>query len=111
MNPLYRTDMAVMGPDGIWTAEEEEYMATQEQFDAQWILNANIGKSWYINRKYNIGISFELRNILNNKMLKTGGYEQTRLIDSENNERYYKFDSKYFYMYGINYMLNIYFRF
>ena len=111
MNPLYRTDMAVMGPDGIWTAEEEEYMATQEQFSPQWILNANIGKSWYIQRKYNIGFSFELRNILNNKMLKTGGYEQTRLIDSENNERYYKFDSRYFYMYGINYMLNIYFRF
>lgn len=111
MNPLYRTDMAVMGPDRIWTAAEEEYMATQEQFDAQWVLNANIGKSWYIQRKYNIGFSFELRNILNNKMLKTGGYEQTRLIDSENNERYYKFDSRYFYMYGINYMLNIYFRF
>ena len=111
MNPLYRTDMAVMGPDNIWTAVEEEYMATQEQFPHQFVLNANIGKSWYIQRKYNIGVSFELRNILNNQSLKTGGYEQTRLIDSTNGERYYKFDSRYFYMYGINYMLNIYFRF
>ena len=111
MNPLYRTDMAVMGPDHTWTPQEEEYMASQEQFPRQFVLNANIGKSWYIQRKYNIGISFELRNILNNQALRTGGYEQTRLIDSTNGERYYKFDSRYFYMYGINYMLNIYFRF
>jgi hypothetical protein len=26
-------------------------------------------------------------------------------------ERYYRFDSKYFYMQGFNYMLNLYFRF
>ena len=30
---------------------------------------------------------------------------------SENYNRYYRFDSKYFYMCGINYMLNLYFRF
>ena len=86
-------------------------MAAQETFAPQFILNASIGKSWYIDRKYNIGFSLEIKNILNNKWLKTGGYEQSRLIDSENDERYYRFDSKYFYMQGINYMLNIYFRF
>ena len=111
MNPLYRTDIAVCGPDNIWTPAEEEYMAAQETFAPQFILNASIGKSWYIDRKYNIGFSLEIKNILNNKWLKTGGYEQSRLIDSENDERYYRFDSKYFYMQGINYMLNIYFRF
>ena len=52
-----------------------------------------------------------IKNILNNKGVKTGGYEQTRLIDSESMTRYYRFDSKYFYMSGINYMLNLYFRF
>ena len=111
MNPLYRTDSAVLGPDRIWTPEEEEYMAAQEKFEPRFVLNANIGKSWYIQRKYNIGFSLEIRNILNNRWVKTGGYEQSRLIDSENNDRYYRFDSKYFYMTGINYMLNIYFRF
>lgn len=111
MNPLYRTDLAVLGPDQVWTPAEEEYMTAQEKFAPQFILNANIGKSWYIDRKYNIGFSLEIKNILNNTNLRTGGYEQTRLIDSENNERYYRFDSKYFYMQGINYMLNIYFRF
>jgi hypothetical protein len=52
-----------------------------------------------------------IQNITNNKWVKTGGYEQTRLIDSESAERFYRFDSKYFYMQGINYMLNLYFRF
>lgn len=111
MNPLYRTDMAVMGPDNTWTPAEEEYMAAQEKFAPAFVLCANIGKSWYIDRKYNLGFSLELRNILNNRWVKTGGYEQTRLIDSEDFTRYYRFDSKYFYMTGINYMLNIYFRF
>ena len=111
MNPLYRTDMAVAGPDGIITPVEVEYMTAQEKFDPMFVLNASIGKSWYINRKYNFGFSLNLQNITNNKAVKTGGYEQTRLIDSKSCERYYRFDSKYFYMQGFNYMLNLYFRF
>ena len=111
MNPLYRTDMAVLGPDGVWTAEEEIYMTSQEQFPRAFILNANVGKSWYIKRKYNLGFSLQLNNILNNTGVRTGGYEQTRLIDSEDFKRYYRFDSKYFYMPGFNYMLTVWFRF
>lgn len=111
MNPLYRTDMAVSGPDGIATPVEIEYMAAQEKFGPVFLLNASAGKSWYIKRKYNFGFSLNVNNILNNRNVRTGGYEQTRLIDSKNNERYYRFDPKYFYMSGINYMLNLYFRF
>lgn len=111
MNPLYRTDLAVAGPDNMWTPAEVEYMAAQEKFDPVFLLNASVGKSWYINRKYNFGFSLEVKNMLNNRNVKTGGYEQTRLIDSESGERYYRFDPKYFYMSGVNYMLNLYFRF
>jgi hypothetical protein len=111
MNPLYRTDLAVAGPDRIVTPVEVEYMAAQEKFKPVFILNASIGKSWYIDRTYNFGFSLNLQNMTNNKAVKTGGYEQTRLIDSQSMERYYRFDSKYFYMQGFNYMLNLYFRF
>ncbi len=111
MNPLYRTDMATAGPDGIVTPVEIEYMASQERFDPVFLLNASVGKSWYIDRKYNFGFSLNLQNLTNHKAVKTGGYEQTRLIDSKSGERYYRFDSKYFYMQGFNYMLNLYFRF
>ena len=45
--------------------------------------------------------------------IKNGGYEQTRL--SKNTETtvttYQAFDSKYFYMFGTTYYLNLYFRF
>lgn len=112
MNPLYRTDMATAGPDGIVTPSEVEYMAAQEKFKNAWILNFSVGKSWYIQRKYQLGLSFNLNNLTNNKGVKTGGYEQTRFVDNTiSKERYYRFDSKYFYMAGLNYMLNIYFRF
>ncbi len=111
MNPLYRTDMAVSGPDGYSTPAEVEYMAAQERFDPVFLLNASVGKSWYIHYKYNFGFSLSVNNILNNKAIKTGGYEQTRLITSDSGERYYKFDPKYFYTSGINYMLNLYFKF
>lgn len=53
-----------------------------------------------------------VKNILNNRNVKTGGYEQTRMVDNTvSNTRYYNFDPKYFYMPGFNYMLNLYFRF
>lgn len=112
MNPLYRTDYAVAGPDNTTTTAEVLYMAAQEKFDPAFLVNASVGKSWYIHRKYQLGFSLNVKNLLNNTTVKTGGYEQTRLVDNTSSkERYYRFDPKYFYMSGFNYMLNIYFRF
>ena len=112
MNPLYRTDYATAGPDNVVTDEEVRYLTMQEKFDAAWLVNLSVGKSWYIKRKYQLGFSMNAKNILNNTNVKTGGYEQTRMVDNTvSKERYYRFDPKYFYMPGFNYMLNIYFRF
>lgn len=112
MNPLYRTDYAVAGLDNTITDTEVQYMTTQEKFAPAFLVNVSIGKSWYIQRKYQLGFSLNAKNLLNNKKVKTGGYEQTRIVDNTvNAERFYRFDSKYFYMAGTNYMLNIYFRF
>jgi hypothetical protein len=58
-----------------------------------------------------VGLSPQVNNMLNNSRALTGGYEQTRLISNADKNRYYRFDSKYFYMPGVNYMLNVYFRF
>ena len=112
MNPLYRTHLACGGGDGVETPAEVEYMAAQEKFNPAFLLNGSVGKSWqFSDRKYTIGFSLEANNMLNNRGVKTGGYEQTRLISSYGKDRYYKFDPKYFYMSGASYMLNIYFRF
>ena len=112
MNPLYRTDYATAGPDREVTPFEVAYMCEQEKFDPQWLLNFSVGKSWYIQRKYQLGFSLNAKNLLNNTWVKTGGYEQTRIVkNSVSKAMFYRFDSKYFYMSGFNYMLNIYFRF
>jgi len=110
MNPLYRTTAACAGPTGKnLTPESIKYMTTQEVFAPAFLLNASVGKSWYLQYKYNFGFSLNLNNILNDRNIKTGGYEQTRLI--KGSESYKRFDPKYFYMTGINYMLNLYFKF
>ena len=112
MNPLYRTDYAVAGLDNTITDEEVVYMTSQEKFKPAFLVNLSVGKSWYIQRKYQLGFSLNVKNILNDKDVKTGGYEQTRMVDNTaSKSRYYRFDSKYFYMAGTNYMLNVYFRF
>ncbi|MBP5172177.1 MAG: hypothetical protein J6037_00530, partial [Bacteroidales bacterium] len=109
MNPLYRTTFAARGSES--NPAVIDYLAGQEKFAPAFLLNASAGKSWSIQRKYYIGFSLNVSNILNNRGVKTGGYEQTRLISSVGKDRYYRFDAKYFYMQGANYMLNIYFRF
>ena len=112
MNPLYRTEAAVAGPDNVTTDAEIAYLTAQEKFDPAVLVNLSVGKSWYIHYKYQLGFSFNLKNMLNNKNVKTGGYEQTRLVDNTlSKSQYYRFDPKYFYMAGTNYMLNVYFRF
>lgn len=96
-------------------------MQAQEKFDPSFVMNASIGKSWYIQRKYQFGFSLQLKNLLNTTNIRTGGFEQMRLYreqvawdnDTDRNPvyDYTPFDSKYFYLYGFNWYLNVYFRF
>lgn len=135
MNPLYRTLGAMGGRidatkidsyfDGTvedivkYAAYEGEgsqimALAGQEKFEPAVVVNASIGKTWYVGNNQ-LGFSFEIKN-LTNTICKTGGFEQMRLFSDDEYEtttgtRYSRFDSKYFYLYGTNYYLNIYFRF
>lgn len=112
MNPLARTDDVITT---YMTSEDIALLRKQEKFDRAYVVNASIGKSWFINRKYNLGVNFQINNILNSQDIKTGGYEQMRLNevedDSGNTESYTRFDSKYYYMLGRTYYLNVYLRF
>ena len=110
MSPLYRTD-AVLSRN--MTEEDIRELPHQEKFDPASVLKASIGNNSYINRIYTLGFSLEVKNLLNNQDIKTGGYEQVRLLKNkdENYQTYQPFDSKYFYMFGTTYYMNIYFRF
>ena len=99
----------------------------QESLGSAYTLSASIGKNWRIAYKYTLGFSFQVNNILNNQNIRTGGYEQMRLNKIGDHvlfpatesgmtlvhlpTTYSRFDSKYFYMNGLNYYLNVYFRF
>ena len=125
MNPMYRTAKAIEYYTNILsssTSTTEQQVAAiqgikavraQECFGDYYTLSASVGKNWYIGQ-YMLGFSLEVKNILNNQDIRTGGYEQMRMnrVRASNGEtRYSRFDSKYFYMLGTNYYLNVYLRF
>ena len=132
MNPAYRTDNAVLpyrkvlfsasadNAQKMWALQEMVEMREEEELGHAYTLAASIGKNWYIGRKYTIGFSAEVKNILNNQGFRTGGYEQMRMRkvrgmmpgQSNPSTTYYThFDAKYFYMLGTTCFVNVYFRF
>ncbi len=140
MNPMYRTQYLEneikriydwnnleTGRQKAAVVEVIDGIRAQEELGNAYTLSASIGKNFRIKYKYTLGFSLQVNNILNNQTIRTGGYEQMRLNklsdpiifpDNEGNmtivkkpTTYSRFDSKYFYMNGFNYYLNIYFRF
>lgn len=113
-NPIRRTASAVDGVEykgDLWNS-----ILTQTQWDAQYTIDLFGGKSWKlpksmeINNKptflvFNLGIN----NILNNKDIITGGYEQLR-FDFEN-RNVNKFPPKVYYAYGLNFFTSLTLRF
>ena len=140
MNPMYRTEYLaneikrIYDWNNLETGRQKAYVVgiideirQQEDLGNAYTLSASIGKNFRIKYKYTLGFSLQVNNILNNQRIRTGGYEQMRLnklsdpiifpnadgemVITKKPTTYSRFDSKYFYMNGINYYLNIYFRF
>ena len=126
MNPMYRTATAIKYYTNVLTSNTAtnaqkasalssiKTLRKQEKFDSAYTLSANIGKNWYIHRNYMLGFSLEVKNILNDQDIRTGGYEQMRMskVRGEGGDYIYgRFPSKYFYLFGTTYYLNVYFRF
>ena len=68
MNPLYRTDEVLLP---TMTDEQIRELRSQEKFDSAYTLSASIGKNFYIQRRYTLGFSLQVNNILNNQNIKT----------------------------------------
>ena len=140
MNPMYRTQYLeneikrIYDWNNLETGRQKAYVVdvingirAQEELGDAYTLSASIGKNFRIKYKYTLGFSLQVNNILNNQTIRTGGYEQMRLNklsdpilfpDADGQMQivnkpttYTRFDSKYFYMNGLNYYLNVYFRF
>ena len=77
------------------------YWDVQTKQSPGYLIDLFLGKSWKINNIY-INLSANLSNILNNKSLSTGGFEQYR-FDAAYPDR---FDPKIYYYNGFNYFIN-----
>ncbi len=105
-NPERRTEDAIANL-GIDDPKIDE-ITRQIKADAQFTIDASIGKSWRI-KDYYINLNASVSNILDNQNLITSGYEQMR-FDYEN-KNIDKFPPKYYYGFGRTYFLMLSVRF
>lgn len=82
-------------------------LTNQERFGSAYTVDLSIGKVFYLKNRNSINFNFAVNNLFNRENIKTGGYEQGRLDTSFPD----KFNSKYYYMQGINCFLNASYRF
>ena len=97
------------------TPELISQMIAQKKFDDQFMLNANVGKSFLFG-KYRMGVSVSVTNILNNRDYVTGGFEQGRIVNfpdalQELNRATPYFGPKLWYDRGTQFFANVYLRF
>ena len=109
-NPARRTTAAVdLVPEG---SDQYNAIVNQEKTDSQFTVDLFGGKSWKLNNFFpgmkrnnfvvlNVGIS----NLLDNKDLITGGYEQLRFDFDDKDPN--AFAPKYFYSFGRTYFVNL----
>ncbi|HRI00557.1 MAG TPA: hypothetical protein PK006_05855 [Saprospiraceae bacterium] len=102
VNPLRRTSRAVNDIDRNSTLFHS--IIDQEKLPSAMVLDLFIFKSWII-RKHYTALSISVNNITNQKNLISGGFEQFR-FDYETKDPS-KFPNKYFYLQGINYLVNL----
>ncbi|HRH60692.1 MAG TPA: TonB-dependent receptor, partial [Chitinophagaceae bacterium] len=112
-NPIRRTTAAVDGLDP--KSSQWHTVIDQTEFDPQMTLDFFGGYSWKVpnakidGRQVYVAFNVGVNNILNNKDIVTGGYEQLRFpFDTKNPN---EFPPKLFYAYGTNFFMSVSVRF
>ncbi len=86
----------------------------QEKGHGGFMLDLSIGRSLRLKHGRSMSINLSVTNLLNNRNIVTGGYEQSRSdYTASGNTRAYSFsrNPKKYYAYGINGMLNVAYKF
>ncbi len=121
-------DNAVVDANGVPVLRYPyNIMTMQESLAAtnplnRFIINASVGKLLYLPNRQSLSINLSLSNITNNTHFKTGGYQQARLPravrqgekDYQNSvitANAWKYPSKYYYAWGINFFLTVTYKF
>ena len=118
-NPLRRTWDALQ----FLTPGSEGYKQVfdQQKFDAQYTVDFFGGYSWKLPKRYEVNdkptflvFNLGVNNLLNNKNIITGGFEQLRYDQQQNAAdpvEVGKFPPRLFYAFGLNFFSSITFRF
>lgn len=88
----------------------------------RFLIDASVGKLLYLPNRQSLSINLSMTNITNNTHFKTGGYQQARLPRSvRQGEKDYqnsvitanawKYPSKYYYAWGVNFFLSVTYKF
>ena len=86
-------------------------ISQQEKLNEALVINASIGHVIYINRTASFNINLNLNNILDNRNIQTGGYQQGRIDTKDYANTANKFPNKYYYGQGFKVFLNLGLRF
>jgi hypothetical protein len=109
ISPLRRlvSTYSALDPTNQTDYEAYKSLTAQEKFAGAVTLDASIGKILYLPQGRSMNFNLSVNNLLNKEDIRTGGFEQGRVDTSFPN----KYNSKYYYMQGINCFLNVSYRF
>ena len=101
-------------PNLYTMADDEQHLqqmikdiSQQEKLNEALVINASIGHVIYINRSASFNINLNLNNILDNRNIQTGGYQQGRIDTKDYANTANKFPNKYYYAQGFKVFLNL----
>ena len=88
----------------------------------RFMIDASVGKLFYLKNRQSLSINLSVTNLTNNTHFKTGGYQQARLPRAtiQGADDYYnqaitanawKYPSKYYYAWGVNFFLSVTYKF
>jgi hypothetical protein len=88
----------------------------------RFLIDASVGKLIYLPNRQSVSVNLSVTNLTNNTHFKTGGYQQARLPravrqgqpDYQNSvitANAWKYPSKYYYAWGVNFFLSVTYKF
>lgn len=100
-NPDRRTEEAL----GNFVTDDPQWaeMLQQTRLDDNYTVDAYLGKSWRVQRKYFVNLNLSISNLLNNQEFTIGGFEQLRYDRTDVN----KFPPRLSYLFGRTYFAQL----
>ncbi len=80
-------------------------ISKQEKLNSAFVMGASIGHVIYLSRRTSLNLNLNVDNLLNNRKIQTGGYQQGRF--DYTNYTTGKFPNKYYYAQGIKVFFNV----